>query len=89
MSRKSTKLNGSGNLFTPGRNTTQETNFVLAQIFLLLLFPRGIGVKNPKPKAYVPRPGTTKNGVRGSHIRLLILARGEEPRERLWREDVL
>lgn len=27
MSRKSTKLNGSGNLFTPGRNTTQETNF--------------------------------------------------------------
>lgn len=63
--------------------------FVLAQIFLLLSFPIGIGVKNPKPKAYVPRPGTTKNGVRGSHIRLLILAWGEEPRERLWREDVL
>ena len=89
MSRKSTKLNGSENLFTPSRNTTQETTSILAPIFLLLLFPIGIGVKNPKPKAYMPRPGTTKNGDRGCHILLLILAWGEEPRERVWREDVL
>ncbi|KAB0401278.1 hypothetical protein E2I00_003949, partial [Balaenoptera physalus] len=45
---------------------------------------KGIGVKNPKPKDYVPRPGTTKNGDRGCHILLLILAWGEEPRERAF-----
>ena len=77
--RKNTKLNGSENLLTPSRNTTQETTFVLALIFLLLFFPIGIGMKSPKPKACVPCLGTTENGDQGSHILFLILVWREKP----------
>lgn len=62
VSRKSAKLNRLENLFTPSKNTTQETTFILAPTSFLL-FPVGIGLKTPKPKAYMLGPGTARNGV--------------------------
>lgn len=62
VSRKSAKLNRLENLFTPSKNTTQETTFILAPTSILL-FPVGNGVKTPKPKAYMLGPGTARNGV--------------------------